>query len=98
MGTATAVAFAQAVQEGLSNLDAVLLYHLTANHYPPLPASLVPTAKLAIEAAEAEEWDKQIELPEGVTYKDQSSAPASACIDAWHLDAFVTSYDDYGEE
>lgn len=72
-----------------------LEHHLTGNHYPPLPTSLVDTCVEVIQkanvlqAGEAGEWDQPIQLPEDITYRGQSMAPLNACIEAWHLDAWI---------
>ena len=73
----------------LADIDTALRWHLTSNHYPPLPIELVETAKVAITNGNAGDWDAEIELPEGITYRDASTAPTWAAIQAWHLDAFL---------
>lgn len=74
----------------MAGLDAALHYHLTANHYPPIPTEMIPVAKSAIEAAAAGDYERLIELPGGITYKDGSTeVPAYTVIESLHLDAFV---------
>lgn len=72
-----------------AELDTALRWHLTGNHYPPLPASLVEPARRAIDLAADEVWDEEVELPEGVTYRGESTASVHACVEGWHLGAFV---------
>lgn len=91
MGNRNAQDIANAAQDGLVSLDAALHYHLTANHYPPIPATCIEAAKEAIAAIEAGEYNKAITLPAGAAYRDSSTAPASAVVEAWHLDAFIDS-------
>ena len=98
MGSLQAAAFAEAVKDGDTNLSAALLWHLTGNHYPPLPTSLVPVAKRVIEKASRCEWDSNVRLPAGITYKGKSLAPVGECVQAWHLDAFILSAEDYYQE
>lgn len=65
MGRLGADAFAEQVEEGNASLTAALHWHLTSNHFPPLPAFFVPVAQAAIEFGQNEEWDEEIELPKG---------------------------------
>ena len=84
MGYLGALGMAQAAP-----LDAALSWHFTSNHFPPLPTSLIPVAKRAIKAAQAGEWDRKLRLPTGMSWKGQRNAPVSACVEAWHLNAFI---------
>ena len=64
--------------------------HLSSNHYPPVPAIMVPTCVEAIDAVnDLGLWDLEIPLPEGVLYKDLTHAPAWAIIEAHHLNAWL---------
>ena len=72
-----------------TDLDTALSWHLSANHFPPLPPELLPVAKRAIAKASADQWDDELKLPAGIRYRDASSAPVYACVEAWHLDAFI---------
>lgn len=89
MGAANAYGFAQAVQDGDVDLRSAITWHLRSNHYPPLPLELVDPCIQAIEAAQEEDWERQITLPEPITYRGNPTAPAHAVIEAHHLDAFV---------
>jgi len=84
MGYTTAVGLA----EDLS-LEAGLAYHLQANHYPPVPVAMVDACIEAIDAYYEEDYSRQINLPEGVLWRGQESCPASAIVDAHHLDAWL---------
>ena len=85
MGYASALDFAENADQ-----DTALRWHLTSNHFPPLPVGLVEPAKEAIANALDGEHDKPVDLRGFATYKDgSSSAPTWACIDAWHLHAFI---------
>lgn len=70
-------------------LDQALTIHLQSNNYPPLPLSLLPTCHQVIDLANNGEFDGEVELPAGITYKGNSRAPVRECIQAWHLDAFI---------
>lgn len=73
---------------GLSLEDAVRI-HLTANHYPPVPTSMVPVCVNAIDLANEGEFDAPVNLPTGITWRSRADAPAFAIIESYHLDAFV---------
>ena len=73
----------------LTDIRQGLAWHLQGNHYPPVPVSMVDACIEAIEAANADDWDQEIELPDGVSYKGRATAPAFAIIDSHHLQAFL---------
>ena len=73
---------------GLS-LEQAVSIHLTANHYPPVPTSMVPVCINAIENANEGDWDWLVTLPDGVTWKGQDTVPASVIVDEFHLGEFV---------
>jgi len=89
MGRTQAEGFAQLVAAGECRLDSALHYHLTANHYPPVPVSMIDPCKAAIEAGNLEDWDLEIDLPAGVFYRGEKTAPARAVIEQHHLEAFL---------
>jgi hypothetical protein len=72
---------------GLSLEDSIAI-HLTANHYPPVPRSMVQPCIDAIDAYHEEDYNKLIEMPEGVTYRGDRYAPAHAIIEQHHLEAW----------
>jgi len=92
MGYTTALSIA----EDLS-LEAGLAYHLQGNHYPPVPLSMVQPCIEAIDAYWDEDFNKEIEMPEGVFYKGSTTAPAWAIIEQHHLDAWL-QHEDYNYE
>ena len=64
--------------------------HLSANHYPPVPATMVLPCVQAIDAVnDAGLWDLEIPMPEGVTYKGLTTAPAHAIIEQHHLPSWL---------
>ena len=71
------------------SFDQALSWHMTGNHYPPLPSSLIPVAKIVIEKAKQCRWAAKVKLPEGVSYQGKRMVPVSACVEAWHLDVFL---------
>lgn len=66
-----------------------LKIHLTGNHYPPVPSSMVQPCLDAIDAYHEEDYSRLIKLPEGVSWRGEDSAPASALAEAHHLDAWL---------
>ena len=75
------------------DLEVALGYHLQGNHYPPVPLSMVEPCIEAIDAYWDEDFDRAIEMPEGVSYKGQSYAPAWAIVEQHHLDAWLPESD-----
>ena len=64
--------------------------HLRGNHYPPVPLSMVKPCVEAIDAVnDAGLWNLEIELPEGISWRGLTSAPAHAIIEAHHLSAWI---------
>lgn len=60
------------------DLEAALRWHLTYNHYPPVPDSMISPCRAAIEAASRGDWEREIALPSGVLYRDPVLAPVWA--------------------
>ena len=75
------------------DLETSIAIHLQANHYPPVPTSMVEPCIAAIDAYHDEDYQRLIELPEPITWRDQNQAPASAIVEAHHLDAWLPQYD-----
>jgi hypothetical protein len=71
------------------DLEVALGYHLQGNHYPPVPLSMVQPCIEAIDAYYEEDYNRLIEMPEGVSYRGSDHAPASAIIDQHHLHAWL---------
>lgn len=72
-----------------TDIHTALRIHLQANHYPPVPSSMVQPCLDAIDAYHDEAYNRLIELPEGVSWRGETSAPASAIAEAHHLDAWL---------
>ena len=89
MGSLHAMEFSNMVEEGNISLEQTLEWHLTGNHYPPVPVSMVPVCLEAIRLCRLEKFDEMVELPKGISWKDQNSAPVYAIIEAHHLEHFI---------
>ena len=86
--------FAQELSNSDLELEKAIGYHLRGNHYPPVPLSMVKPCIEAISAGWDEDWDLEIAMPEGITYKGKPTAPAWAIIEQHHLDSWIESDDD----
>ena len=73
----------------IMELRQALSWHLTSNHFPPVPDIMIDPCLEAIDNANAGEWDKLVGLPEGVGYKGLTVAPTEAIIDQHHLHSFL---------
>lgn len=76
-------------------LEQAIGYHLQGNHYPPVPLSMVQPCIDAIDAYYDGNPLRQIEMPEGISYKGMSHAPAFAIIEQHHLNAWLPEDEDY---
>lgn len=88
MGNMTARELAFLGNEGLG-IETALSWHLTSNHYPPVPDTMVQPCVEALDNANAGEWDKMVQLPDGVGYKGGTAAPTHAIIEQHHLESFL---------
>ncbi|MEE8607256.1 MAG: hypothetical protein V3S55_06620 [Nitrospiraceae bacterium] len=69
--------------------DSLLEWHLKGNVYPPLPVSLVPACKRAIELANEGEWFTFLPLV-GIQHRQYgNSVPVEVLITDLHLEAFL---------
>ena len=63
--------------------------HLQTNHYPAIPASMVKPCIEAITLYNQGDWDEDVDLPEGITFRGLTSAPVTIMITQHHLDAWL---------
>lgn len=71
------------------SLEQQIRIQLRSNHYPPVPLSMVDPCIEAINAGREEDYDRLIDLPEGITWRGSTSAPARAIIEGHHLDPWI---------
>ena len=83
MGSMQAQEFAGAVESGEVSQDAALIWHLQANHFPPIHSDFLPVAKEAIMRAQDGDWEQEILMPNGLTRS------VSQIVDGMHLDSFL---------
>ncbi len=87
--------YAEGIAAASIPLEEQIRIHLRANHYPPVPESMVPVCIAALNAAACDEWDKLIPLPEGVGYRGLNAAPVSAIVEQHHLDPWLDNEEEY---
>ena len=66
---------------------------LTANHYPPVPVSMVEPCIEAIDKCNDGDSGALIDLPHGILWKGEPQAPAYAIVEAHHLDPWIQYID-----
>ena len=86
-----------------TNLDITLeqqiSWHLSGNHYPPIPQVMVDVCIQAIDAYWEDDTDRLIPLPKmedgfQIRWRDGSTeAPAWAVVEHAHLDAWLPELD-----
>ena len=69
--------------------ETTISWHLTVNHYPPLSTDLVGPCLKAIELADNGDWNDEVKLPEGITFRDKETAPVWEMVNTFHLGAFL---------
>jgi len=89
MGSQNALAMAQQVANGLTSLEFAIEWHLTSNHFPPVPIAMVEVCTRIIEMQGTWGDDDPISLPEDVRWRGESQAPILAVIEEFHLDSFL---------
>ena len=64
--------------------------HFASNCYPPVPQFMVSVAVEAINACNDEQYDLEIELPQGVTFRNSTTVTAINAVDNLRLEAWLT--------
>ena len=81
---------AEAMMEASITLEQQISWHLTANHYPPVPTSMVSVCIEAIECVnDSGDWTSELALPEGITFRGSATAPVYDIIEAHHLENWI---------
>ena len=89
MGAFQGAEFAGMVSDGSITLERAVTWHLTANHFPPVPVSMVEPCLRALRAVNEDCGDFRIELPAGATWRGEPTAPAWAIVEGHHLEEFL---------
>jgi hypothetical protein len=99
MGNNFATEMADGTLEDLGihlDIETQIGIHLSANHYPPVPKSMVKPCIEAIDAVnDLGLWNAHIQLPEGISWRGLTTAPAHAIIEAHHLNAWIIEREEY---
>jgi hypothetical protein len=77
------------LEETDADIRTVLSWHLTSNHYPPVPTSMIDPCLEAIALCEDDNADALVSLPEGTLWRNSDQAPAWALVDGLHLEHFL---------
>jgi hypothetical protein len=76
------------------DMRSALSWHLSANHYPPVPNNMIEPCIEAIDAGWSQDWEREIPLPEGILYKGNTWAPAYEIIEQHHLEFWLPEEED----
>ena len=68
-------------------------WHLTSNHYPPVPVTMCQPCIRAIEACNDGDHDRLIDLPEDVTFRGKTDISAMQLVESFHLDPWLEGVD-----
>ncbi len=71
------------------SIEDQLSWHFRSKLQSEVPSSMTVPCKLAILAAREGDWQRLIELPEGVSYRGQKLAPAKSIVQNYLLEAWV---------
>jgi hypothetical protein len=75
MGSTTAMGIKDSVDRGWIQMRVAMEQHLVYNHYPPIPRSMIEPCLQAVEAGNDGDWNRIIDLPEGITYRAGKDVP-----------------------
>jgi len=85
MGHMTAIEITNATELSLRQQ---LKWHLTGNHFPPIPLEMIDPAKKAIDACNEDDYDRIIETP-FPHRKYGTRVPAWSIIKNLHLEEWL---------
>lgn len=75
--------------------DQMLAHHLRYNHFPPQPAAMVPYCQIAIERAEAGDWDTEITIKGSAK---TMTVTVAQLVEDLHLDNFIAAREEHPHE
>lgn len=88
----------------LLSIEDGIAWHLRANHYPPVPLSMIQPCIEAIHACNDGDYERLIQLPfdgerDGkpfqITWRGEDKAPAYAIVEGHHLNAWIELDEEY---
>ena len=83
---------AMEIAESEMPMQQKLEWHLTGNHVPPIDKEFIPAAMTAVFMAMNENWDVEIDLPNGL------KRSVRFIVEGMHLQPFVTGMEVPNEE
>lgn len=86
--------FVRDIQETDLSLREQVAIHFRSNCYPPIPLTMLDTCLEAIQLCEEGLPNNEVDLPEGVRYRNYDSAPAWAIVDSHRLEGFIQGEED----
>lgn len=90
MGSLTAMDLAS----GELSLEDSIRIHLVSNHYPPVPVSMVPACIESINLVNDGDYNAKVQLPEGISWRGLTEAPAYAIVESHHLEFWLEEVED----
>lgn len=94
MGSTYAAGLIESVEEGALTFERAIAIHLRSNCYPPVPSSMVGPCLEAINIVQDAQYgdgdaSDRVTLPDGVSWRGESDAPAYAIVDNFRLESFI---------
>ncbi len=86
---------AVAISELDVDLKQQIEIHLVSNFYPPIPRFMAQTCVDALNAYWEKDTKRMIDMPEGVSYKGSTSAPAWAVVEQHRLSPWLNEEENY---
>lgn len=87
--------YAEGIRETGADLETQIGWHFSGNCYPPPPKYMIPVAVAAVRAIQEDrDWEKLIDLPEGVEFRGSKKVAASDVVESFRLDAWVEEYEE----
>jgi hypothetical protein len=74
-------------------LEQAIGIHFSSNHYPQIPATMIPVAIEAIDNANEGNWNKMVRLPEGVSFRGYPMAKTVDIVEQHHLHNWIEDED-----
>jgi len=75
------------------SLEQQIAVQLRNNHYPPVPLSMVQPCIEAINACNDGNSGELIDLPDGISWRGEPTAPAYAIVEGHRLEPWI-DYED----
>lgn len=94
MGSTYAAGLVESVEEGALGFESAILIHLRSNCYPPVPSSMLGPCLEAIKIVQDAQYgdgdaSDRVTLPDGVSWRGEEDAPASAIVENFRLESFI---------